>query len=218
MTDPAQLVERLECCYTGVVHDVMKAMGLHNFVLPHDIRPLIPGKRIAGPVMTVSGRVDPSADRHHTFLKWTEVLSHARSGHVIVCQPNDGTIAHMGELSGETLMHRGVRGYIVDGGCRDTEFLIAMGFQTFCRYLTPKDLAGYWLAESIDELITIGDVAIAPGDFVVADRDGVCILPRAHAMAIADAAEKAIGTENIVRKAILEGMDPREAYLTYGTF
>ena len=59
---------------------------------------------------------------------------------------------------------------------------------------------------------------INPGDYLLADRDGIVIVPRARAEEIVAAAEAAIGTENQIRKAILEGVDPQEAYLRYGKF
>ena len=55
--------ERLARCYTGVVHDVMRAIGLTAFVLPPEIRPILPDHTLAGPAFTVEGQVDPYADR-----------------------------------------------------------------------------------------------------------------------------------------------------------
>jgi regulator of RNase E activity RraA len=66
--------------------------------------------------------------------------------------------------------------------------------------------------------VTIGPVAIAPGDYLLADRDGVIVLPRARAGEIVAEAAKAVGTESQIRTAILGGMDPQEAYLKYGKF
>ena len=218
MTDAAALTERLERCYTGVIHDAMRGMGLRNFVLPPDIRPILPDRTLAGPVFTLSGHIDTTADPHETLLAWTGFLSKAPAGHVVVAQPNDATIAHMGELSGETLQRRGVGGYIVDGGCRDVNFLLRLGFQVYCRYFTPRDVVGTWLPDGFDVPIRIGDVAINPGDFACADRDGICVLPGERATAIVEAAEAAISTENKVRTAILEGVDPQEAYRKYGKF
>jgi regulator of RNase E activity RraA len=212
------LVARLEKTYTGVVHDVMRAMGLRNFTLPPEIRPLAPDRVLAGIVATVSGRVDPDADPHQTLLGWTGLMSKARADTVLICQPNDSAVAHMGELSAETLKRKGVRGYVADGGCRDVSFILELGFPVWCRYFTPRDIVGYWLPEQFDQPITVGPVTIAPGDLVLGDRDGMVILPGAQAEAIVAAAETAIGTENLVRKAILEGVDPQEAYLQYGKF
>jgi 4-hydroxy-4-methyl-2-oxoglutarate aldolase len=147
------LVARLERCYSGVLHDVMRAMGLRDFTLPPTIRPLFPERKLAGRVATVSGRVDTSADPHDTLLGWTGLLSKARPDSVLICQPNDSTVAHMGELSAETLKFKGVRGYVADGGCRDVEFILELGFPVWCRYFTPRDIVGYWLPESFDQPI-----------------------------------------------------------------
>jgi 4-hydroxy-4-methyl-2-oxoglutarate aldolase len=212
------LVRRLADTYTGVVHDVMRAMGLRDFTLPPEIRPLAPGQVLAGVVATVSGRVDPGADPHQTLLGWTGLLSKARADTVLICQPNDSVVAHMGELSAEALLRKGVRGYVVDGGCRDVEFILGLGFPVWCRYFTPRDIVGYWLPETFDQPIRVGEVTIRAGDLVLGDRDGMVLLPKDRAEEIVAAAEAAIGTENLIRKAILEGVDPQEAYLKYGKF
>jgi regulator of RNase E activity RraA len=93
-----------------------------------------------------------------------------------------------------------------------------LGFPVWCRYLTPRDIVGYWLPDTFDQPIKIGAVTIHAGDLVLGDRDGMVILPQASAHQIIAAAETAIGTENLVRKAILAGADPQEAYLQYGKF
>jgi 4-hydroxy-4-methyl-2-oxoglutarate aldolase len=212
------LVDRLAQTYTGVVHDVMRAMGLRDFTLPPEIRPLSPEQVLAGVVATVNGRVDAAADPHETLLGWTGLLSRARPGTVLICQPNDSTVAHMGELSAETLKLKGVRGYVADGGCRDVDFILRLDFPVWCRYFTPRDIVGYWLPEEFDRPIRIGEVMIRTGDLALGDRDGMVILPQERAEEIVAAAEAAIGTENLIRKAILEGVDPQEAYLKYGKF
>ncbi|HEY4137215.1 MAG TPA: RraA family protein, partial [Casimicrobiaceae bacterium] len=93
------LTDRLASCYTGAVHDVLRAMGHDDFVLPHDIKAIAPGTRLAGPVWTVAGVTDRSKTRDECLLAWCTLLSRAPSGHVIVCQPNNREIALMGELS-----------------------------------------------------------------------------------------------------------------------
>ncbi|MFO1046896.1 MAG: hypothetical protein U1E52_03210 [Geminicoccaceae bacterium] len=212
------LTERLERCYTGVLNDVMRGMGLRNFVLPPEIRPLFPERPLAGPVWTVSGHVDEAADRHTTLFEWTGLLAKARPGHVIVCQPHTHAVALMGELSAETLQFRGIRGYVVDGACRDVEFILKLGFQICFRHYTPKDIVSFWLPDGFDVPIAIGDVRVHGGDFLLADRDGIVIVPAARAEEVVTAAETAIGTESLIRKAILAGVDPQEAYLKYGKF
>jgi regulator of RNase E activity RraA len=215
---PDPLTARLERCYTGVLNDIMRGLGLRNFVLPPEIRPLFPERPLAGPVFTVSGHVDETADRHATLLAWTGLLSKARPGHVVVCQPHTHAVALMGELSAETLKFRGVLGYVVDGACRDVGFILKLGFPVCFRHHTPKDIVSFWLPDAFDVPINIGDVRIGAGDYLLADRDGIVIVPRARSEEIVAAAETAIGTESLIRKAILEGVDPQEAYLRYGKF
>jgi len=212
------LADRLSQCYTGAVHDVMRARGLSQFVLPPQITPLESNMRTAGQAFTIRGRMDRDVSAHDSLVQWTKMLSVARPGSVVVCQPNDSTIAHMGELSAETFMLRGVRGYVVDGGCRDTSMIARLGFPVWRRYDTPSDVVGQWVPDGMDEPITIGNVTIHAGDYVLGDRDGVVILPKADTAEIIDEAERVMHTENQVRKAILDGVDPHEAYLKYGKF
>lgn len=212
------ITNRLSQCYTGVIHDVMRAMGLRDFTLPAELRPLFPERRLAGPAFTIDGRVDPRADPHQTLLEWTGLLSKAKPGHIWVSQPNDRIVAHMGELSAETLKNKGVLGCIADGYVRDVDFLIEMGFQTWSRGFTPRDIVGYWLPRAVDVDIKIGDVIIAPGDYMIGDRDGVIRVPKAIVEDVVSKAETAIATENKVRTAILSGVDPQQAYLQFGKF
>jgi len=210
--------ERLAQCYTGVVHDVMRGMGLRDFTLPPELRPLFPERRLAGPAFTIDGRVDPRADAHETLLAWTGLLSKAKPGHIWVSQPNDRVVAHMGELSAETLKNKGVLGCVADGYVRDVEFLIAMGFETWSRGFTPRDIVGYWLPRAIEVDVRIGDVVVAPGDYLLGDRDGLVRIPKAIVEDVLEKSEAAIATENKVRTAILAGVDPQQAYLEFGKF
>ena len=216
--DETKLTKRLSACYTGVVHDVMRGMGLKNFTLPPELRPILPDVSLAGPVFTIEGVVDAAAGPHRTLIEWTGLLSKAKPGHVWVSQPNDRVVAHMGELSAETLKTKGVLGCLVDGYVRDADFLLEMGFQTWARGFTPRDIVGHWLPTGFDVPIAIGDVTIRPGDFMMADRDGAICVPRDAVQQVVEAAEVAISTESQVRNAILEGVDPQEAYLRFGKF
>jgi regulator of RNase E activity RraA len=216
--DPASLAERLEACYAAAVHDVLRSMGHVNCVLPSAIRPLDPGTKLAGEIFTVSGHVDATRDAHDTLLQWTGLLSKAPTGKVLVCQPNTHAIALMGELSAETLHFRGVRGYVVDGGCRDTQFILELGFPVFCSFTTPKDIVGRWVPDRFGEPVTIGEVTISSGDWLLADRDGIVVIPGAIAEDVAAKTEAVLQTENKVRTAILSGMDPQQAYLKFGKF
>ena len=176
MTDP--VVALLEQCYTGVVHDVMRGDGLRDFTLPPEITPLLPDRKLCGPVFTIEGRTDDTADPHETLLAWTGLLSKAKSGHIWVCQPNDRVIAQMGELSAETLQAKGVLGCVIDGGIRDVEFLIRLGFQCWRRFHTPRDIVGRWLPKGVDTDIVIGEVSIRPATICWATATAWCACRR----------------------------------------
>jgi len=219
MTDHADiLVTRLLNCYAAAVHDVLRGMGYERCVLPSNIRPLDPARKLAGEIYTVSGHIDFTRDPHDTLVQWTGLLSKAPAGKVLVCQPNTYDIALMGELSAETLNLRGVRGYVVDGGCRDTDFILELGFPVFCSFTTPKDIVGRWIPDRFGEPITIGEVTISSGDYLLADRDGVVVIPAKVVEEAVTKTEQVLQTENKVRTAILAGMDPQEAYLKFGKF
>ncbi|MDQ6917370.1 MAG: RraA family protein [Pseudomonadota bacterium] len=212
------LTQRLAACYTGAVHDVLRMLGRDDIVLPPDIKAIAPGTRLAGPVWTVSGHIDRHRTRDETLLAWCTLLSRAPSGHVIVCQPNNHEIALMGELSAQTLQARGVLGYVVDGGSRDTELVLAQGFPVFCSFLTPADIVERWIPDAYAAPITIGAVAISTGDYLLGDRDGVVVIPKAIAEDVVTRTEAIVATESDMRRALLGGMDPVEAYQTFGKF
>ncbi len=210
--------KRLSDLYTGAVHDVLRGMGYSDFILPNNIRALNPTQKLCGQIFTISGEMNEDLSEHQTLLQWTGLLSKAPSGRVLVCQPNNQSIALMGELSAETLKKKKVLGYVVDGGCRDTEFILNLDFPVFCSFNTPADVVGRWIPTELGASINIGYVVISSGDYLLADRDGIVIIP-AHAIAeTVKKTEGIIKTENKVRTAIMAGMDPQKAYLKYGKF
>ena len=218
MTATITLTDRLRGCYSGSLYDVLRAKGYHRQTLPQYIRPLNLQHKLAGPVYTIEGTRDDSLDAHQTLLKWCELLSKAPANTVLICQPNDHTLAHMGELSAETLAYKKVLGYIVDGGCRDSAFIETLGFPVFCKYFTPVDVVAKWAVTAFGDPIQIGEVTVHTGDYLIADRDGIVVIPAALAEEVVQEAEDVLRTENLVRKAILQGVDPVQAYLQYRKF
>lgn len=212
------LAERLQACHSAVVHDVMKDLGLALRVLPRSITALAAGMKLAGPVFTVRGRPDPSLDKHSSLYEWAGVLSKAPAGHVVLCQPQDDVRALFGGLSAEALMIKGVRGYIVDGGCRDVQAIINLGFAVYARYATPIDIVCAWRAEAFDEPIVMGGVPVWPGDYVLADRDGIVLIGAADLLPVLAAAEQKMATEGDMLRAIRAGEDPQAAYLRHRVF
>lgn len=217
MTD-AERLEKLKTCYTSVIHDVLRARGLKNFTLPPRIQPLQPDVTLTGPAWTVEGRIDEAADAHQTLLAWTGLLSKAKPGHIWTAQPHNHVVAQMGELSAETLHMKGVLGCVLDGGLRDAGFIMRLGFPSWRVFHTPRDIVGMWLPTAWEVPIMIGDVRIEPGDWLHGDRDGMVRIPAAILDEVVPAAVEAMQTESKVRKAILEGIDPVEAYSRFGKF
>jgi len=124
----------------------------------------------------------------------------------------------MRELSAETLKYRGIRGYIVDGGTRDSTFIRNLEWPLFFRYFSPKDVVGRWTVGSTAEHIEISGVTINTGDYVIADIDGVVIIPRDMIGNLLDRTGEVMSTESELRRMILQGMDPKEAYKKYRLF
>ena len=212
------LAERLHACHSSVVHDVMKDLGLPLRVLPRTIVGLERTMKAAGPVFTIRGRPDPTLDKHTSLYEWAGLLSRVPPGHVVVCQPQDDTRALFGGLSAEALQLKGVRGYIVDGGCRDVQAVSDQGFPVFARYATPIDIVCAWRAEAFEQPVAIGGQQVLPDDHVLADRDGIVLISAADVENVVAAAERKMATEGDMVRAIRAGEDPQTAYLRYRVF
>ncbi len=91
-----------------------------------------------------------------------------------------------------------------------------LGFPVFARYKTPVDIRGRWRLVDWNVAIVIGSVAIAPGDLILGDRDGVIVIPQTMAEEVVSKAEVVVQTEDLVRAAILRGVLPLEAYQRFG--
>lgn len=212
------MIDQLATCYTSVVHDVLRSMGRRNFTLPQRLRPLQPEGVLTGPAFTVEGRMDDTADAHETLLAWTGLLSQAPAGHIWTAQPNNHIVAQMGELSAETLQRKGVLGCVIDGGLRDTNFILRLGFACWGVFNTPRDVVGAWLPTATNVPILMDDVRVRPGDWLHGDRDGMVCIPAEILAEVAEKSQAAMATESLVRRAILDGMDPQAAYLRHGKF
>lgn len=212
------LADRLGNCHASAVHDVLREMGHGNNVLPPTIRPLAPSQKLAGEVYTISGHVDQTLSRDESLLLWSRVLSQVPGGKVLVCQPNTKAIALMGELSAHALMVKNTRGYVVDGHCRDVDLVLETGLAVFCEANTPADIMERWKYDRLGEPITIGTVTLRSGDYLIGDRDGVVVVPREVVEETVRLTEDVMATESDMRAAIMNGMDPEEAYLKYGRF
>lgn len=227
MNDDAQLLpeidtedfcQRFSVIYGGAISDVLDEMGYHDQVLPHTIQGLLPENAVTGVAMTVEGQPTLSEDPEEIFIPILEMLGDLKPADVIVSQPNDNASAHFGELSCETAKYRGARGAVIDGGVRDIDYILKLGFPVFCRYRTPADVSGRWKLTSHGRPVLIGKTKVERGDFIVGDKDGVIVIPRPIVREVLERSEEVVNTENHVRKAILNGVHPVDAYRKYGRF
>ena len=212
------LPRRFARMYTAAVTDVMDEMGLLRQTLPATIQPLAPDMRCAGYAFPARGRPRKQGPRDEVIRKFLGLIGDVPRDSVLVIQANDDVAAHFGELSAESLRARRVRGVVVDGSTRDAASITRLRFPTFVRYRTPLDSLPRWQVRDWGQPVTIGGVRVALGDVVVADLDGVVVVPRRVAHEVLQRCEKLVGTENKVRTAVRRGAKPLEAYEKYGVF
>jgi regulator of RNase E activity RraA len=212
------LRERFAAIYTAALTDILDARGHRAQTLPPSIRPLERGMRLAGPAYTVLGQPVEDASYDTSLRKVLKMLGEVPSGHVAVYACGQDVAAHLGELSVTSLAARGVAGCVLDGGCRDVRSIVELGFPVFSAHVTPEDSTGRWELEATQVPVSVGDVLIEPGDWVVGDDDGVVVVPGAMAESVLAEAEEKAATESKIRDAVRDGMPPLEAYERYGTF
>jgi regulator of RNase E activity RraA len=214
----SELARRFGRLYTAALADALDGLGRLRQTLPPEIGPLAPGMRVAGPAFAVEGRPSPSVDPESSIRAILSCLGEVPAGYVAVYATNDRGSAQFGELSATALAARGVAGVVLDGGCRDVDFIVREAFPVFARYRTPQDSVPRWEVLRWGHEVEIGGVAIAPGDWVVGDADGVVIVPAELRDEVLARAEEVAATESDVRDAVRGGMSPLEAYERFGKF
>ncbi|HZP00881.1 MAG TPA: RraA family protein [Terriglobia bacterium] len=216
--DVDDVCARFSRIYTGAISDVLDEMGYRHQNLPSSIQGLTIEQKVTGIAMTVEGEPTESQDPEVIYVPILKMLGDLQKGDVIVSQPHDDKSAHLGELSSEAAKFRGARGAVIDGGARDIDYILRLGFPVFCRYRTAQDVMGRWRLTSYGQPVQIGDVLVRRGDFIVGDKDGVTVIPREITLEVLTRAEEVVHTENLVRKAILQGVHPVDAYRKFGRF
>ncbi|MEU0227292.1 4-carboxy-4-hydroxy-2-oxoadipate aldolase/oxaloacetate decarboxylase [Streptomyces sp. NPDC006284] len=176
---------------------VGEAMGRTGFLGTH-LRPIQQGVRVAGTAVTVLCWPGDNLMIHAAVEQCGE------GDVLVVTTTSPCTDGLFGELFATALAHRGVRGVVLNTGIRDTTELRAMAFPAWSAAVSPQGTVKA-TGGSVNVPIVIGDQVIRPGDVIVADDDGVVVVPRERARDTAEASEAREQKEAGARAAFLDG-------------
>jgi 4-hydroxy-4-methyl-2-oxoglutarate aldolase len=204
-TAPDAWADRLEQLYAPAILDVMEERGMWQQALPPGLVALDPSRCVAGPAFPYRYLPTEIRDRDVILSEILEAYEQAPAGSVLLA--NAGAeppfAAHFGELSANSCKVSGVRGAVVDGGLRDGALVAATGFPVWYRYRTPVDVVGRYRITAVGEPVEIGGVRVMFGDYLVADIDGVIVVPRDRLAEIVEAAEQCCAEEASIRERLV---------------
>ena len=187
-------VGTLAGCGVSTAHE---ALGRSGLMKPY-MRPIWAGASIAGPAVTVLAQPGDNWMLH-------VAVEQCQKGDVLVvgCTA-DNSDGMFGELLATAVMTRGVIGLVIDAGCRDVKSLREMGFPVWSRAISAKGTVKATLG-AVNIPVVCGGVNVEPGDVVVADDDGVVVVPKRLAVETAAKAQKRKDDEDGKRTRLAAG-------------
>ena len=213
--------ERLLDVGTAAISDVFDAMDLVPLVMDNSIRLVGDGDcRFAGPAYTIKGesfRWSGGGDRAKL-----EAIDLMPEGVVAVWAGTDILgVCCFGDLLATAMKARGIAGAVVDGGVRDSVFIKKLGLPVMARYKTPAQAIGRWHVTSRQVAIEVRGaledwIAVNPGDIVVADEDGIVVVPRGSLDEVLRRVIAMSNKDSNAREDIREGLPLLQALDKYG--
>jgi regulator of RNase E activity RraA len=203
---------------TSNVADVLDEIGLPDQGLHPDLAALS-GERLAGWAYTIAGSMTPYEGTGDPAKM--AACAGVGAGEVTVWAGDGAGVCYFGELIALGMAERGAVGALVDGGVRDLKWLRRHHFPVFGRYRTPVQSIGRWKVTGAQEPLymrgaTARWVTVRPGDFVLADEDGVLVIPAEVVDRVLTRAEELTRTEEQIRAAIEEGLSLQECLDRFG--
>ena len=175
-----------------------EALGRYQLMKPY-MRPVWAGASIAGPAVTILAQPGDNWMLH-------VAIEQCQPGDIVVLGcTTDNTDGMIGDLIATSLKARGVKGVILDAGCRDVAVLKEMGFPIWARAISSKGTVKATLG-SVNIPVVCAGVYVEPGDAVVADDDGVVVVPKRYAVETAAKAQKRFADEEAKRVILAAGI------------
>ena len=208
--------------YTALIYDAMESIGLPGRSMSSGIYPLTVDMKVAGPAFTSRRQTTAMTDPYTHNIRLGQMKSMTPGCVYISDTQGNLNCGQFGEITATAMRAAGCTGAVIDGSTRDSNYLINMGFPTFCRFRNPVE--GLGRSMIVDYQIPIyvngidGMILVEPGDFIFGDNDGVVIVPKDKTVEVLEIAEKWFESEKRSRQAMAEGMDPFEVYNKFGRF